>query len=80
MRRIALALCATAFAAAAALAAPIAPERVSFDSLDRGADGKPVRITALRYAPQGEAITRGAVANGGSSRSIASARAATTSK
>jgi dienelactone hydrolase len=49
-------------AVATAGAAPRVPERVTFDSLDRDpATGAPVRLLALRYAPEPGRATRGAV-------------------
>ena len=48
-------------AGAGAVAAPLVPERVTFDSFDRNAAGVPVRLTALRYSPEGVAPARGAV-------------------
>ena len=54
-----------AFALAAAVsvganAAPLVAERVTFDSLDRDATGVSVRLTALRYSPEGAATACGA--------------------
>jgi len=46
---------------AGANAAPLVPERVTFDSLDRDSTGMPVRLTALRFSPEGAAAARGAV-------------------
>jgi dienelactone hydrolase len=36
-----------------AIAAPLVPERVTFDSLDRDPSGSPVRIAALLFRPEG---------------------------
>jgi dienelactone hydrolase len=45
--------------AGGAVAAPLVPERVSFDSLDRNPEtGAPVRIDALLFRPPGEAGVR----------------------
>ena len=56
---VALALAA---AAACSAAAPLTPERVTFDSLDRDPmTGVPIRLTALRYTPDRDVATTGAV-------------------
>jgi dienelactone hydrolase len=44
---------AAAFLCMTVVAAPLVPERVSFDSLDRDSTGTPVRIAALLFRPKG---------------------------
>ena len=54
VRNIVLGCLGALLAASSAAAANLAPERVSFDSLDRDpATGGPVRITALLFRPEG---------------------------
>jgi len=54
-------LLAIALCAAGVGAAPTAPVRVSFDSLARDPAGRPVRLTALLYAPEPSGAPRPAV-------------------
>jgi len=52
-RAIRVGCIAAAFFGVKAIAAPLVPERVTFDSLDHDSTGTPVRIAALLFRPEG---------------------------